>query len=167
MKYILISFFAIVTGCNQNKITQAADIESDTAAMFVKTSTADIVSSINEVGKEDTAGLYLAPVKVISSRLIKKEYSNYKDIGLTYKNVSEKQIAGIRFKWYGKNTFNEPADMGGIIEGFGSGFTETKLRPGKTTNSQWDIFSKDGKTITLAYAYEVAFEDGTLWKLKD
>ena len=114
----------------------------------------------------DTAGLYLAPVKVLKARFVNKEYSNYKDISLSYKNVSAKKIAGIKFKWYGINAFNEPADMGGLREGWGSGFSDVGLRPGGTDYGTWSILSKDGKKVLIAYPYEVAFEDGTKWELK-
>ncbi|MDB5280689.1 MAG: hypothetical protein JWR61_5644 [Ferruginibacter sp.] len=114
----------------------------------------------------DTLGLSQAPVKVLSSRLVKQEYSNYKDISLTYKNVSDKKIQAIRFRWYGINAFGEPADMGssGLLAGFGSGFHDEQIRPGKTQTSEWSIMSRDGKKIVLAWPYEVAFTDGSKWK---
>lgn len=113
----------------------------------------------------DTGGLYLAPVKVLSAKFTKKEYSTYKDISLTYKNVSSKIVSGIRFKWYGENAFSEPADMSGIIDGWGTGFTDEELRPGKTDSGTWGLLSKDGKRVLIAYPYEVAFKDGSKWKL--
>lgn len=113
----------------------------------------------------DTVGLSNAPVKVLSAKLIKKEYSNFKSMSLSYKNVSGKTIAAIRFKWYGENAFGEPADMGSSMqEGFGGGFTDETLRPGKTGSGVWSILSRDGKKVVLAWPYEVAFEDGTKWK---
>jgi len=115
--------------------------------------------------KYDTAGLYLAPVKVLSAKFVSKEYSNYKDIALSYKNVSDKKISAIRFRWYGENAFNEPADMDGLREGWGAGFTDDGLRPGATDYGTWGILSKDGKKVLIAYPYEVAFEDGTKWEL--
>lgn len=120
----------------------------------------------NGVGaKYDTGGLYLAPVKVLSAKFVTKEYSNYKDISLTYKNVSGKRISAIKFKWYGINAFNEPADMGGLSEGWGSGFSDDGLRAGATDYGTWSILSKDGKKVMIAYPYEVAFENGTKWEL--
>lgn len=114
----------------------------------------------------DTVGLYQSPVKVVSARLIKKDYSNYKDISITFKNVSKKRIEGIRFRWYGLNAFGEPADMGsyGLTEGFGAGFVDEALGSGKSRSSEWSILSKDGKKIVLAWPYEVVFADGTKWK---
>jgi hypothetical protein len=115
----------------------------------------------------DTTGLYKAPVKIISAKLVKKEYSEYKDIQLEYKNISKKTIDGIKFKWYGETVFGDPADMGnGITKGFGSGFTDEKLKSNEKTNSQWSILSGNGKKVILAWPIEVVFSDGTKWKLK-
>lgn len=114
----------------------------------------------------DTAGISQAPVRVLSAKLVKQEYSNRKDIRLAWKNVSGNKIAAIRFKWYGLNAFGEPADMGasGIIKGMGGGLADRSLAPGKTDSGEWSIMSNDGKKIVLAWPYEVAFEDGTKWK---
>ena len=62
-------------------------------------------------------------------------------------------------------SFNEPADMGGLRDGWGGGFTDDGLRPGSTSYGEWSIFSKDGKKVLIAYPYEVAFDDGTKWEL--
>lgn len=116
----------------------------------------------------DTIGVSAAPIKIISSKLFTKEYSNYRDISVTYKNVSQKKIKAVRIKWYGVNAFDEPADMGerGIYQGFGGGFDDDGVFPGKTNTTTWGISSKDGKRIVLAWPYEVAFEDGTKWASK-
>ncbi|MBU6158881.1 MAG: hypothetical protein KGP35_07620 [Bacteroidetes bacterium] len=120
----------------------------------------------NGVGaKYDTGGLYLAPVKVLSAKFVTKEYSNYKDVSLRYKNISEKVITAIRFKWYGENAFNEPADMGGLIDGWGGGFTDDALKPGTSEYGEWSVLSRDGKKILIAYPYEVVFKDGSKWEL--
>ncbi len=84
---------------------------------------------------------------------------------MSYKNVSGKKISAIRFKWYGENSFDEPADMGGLKEGWGSGFADDGLRVGATDYGTWSILSRDGKKILIAYPYEVAFADGTKWDL--
>lgn len=128
-------------------------------------------SLLKEVVKEsllDTAGLYAAPINVLSARLVNRDYSNYRDISVTYKNISNKKVEAIRFRWYGLNSFGEPADMGsyGLSEGFGSGFDDDPINPGKSRTNSWSILSKDAKKVILAWPYEVAFADGTSWKLK-
>ena len=134
-----------------------------------------IEESVNKIREEkhgvgakyDTGGLYLAPIKVLNAKFITKEYSNYKDISLRYKNISNKVVTAIRFKWYGENAFNEPADMGGLNAGWGGGFTDDVLRPGSSELGEWSILSKDGKKVLIAYPYEVVFKDGTKWILAD
>jgi len=115
----------------------------------------------------DTIGVYKSPIKVVKSRFVSQEYSRFKDVELTYKNVSKKVVTAIRFKWTGINAFNEPADMGGVIEGAGGGFDDGVLKPGKTKTGEWSINSSDGKKIISAFAYEVMFDDGTKWELKN
>ena len=115
----------------------------------------------------DTAGLSAAPVRVLKARLVKREYSSYRDIELTYQNVSSKRIEAMRFKWYGINAFKEPADMGAMSSfsaGFGSGQDDRPLNPGRKTSGQWQILSTDAKKIVLAWPYEVVFSDGSKWQ---
>jgi hypothetical protein len=114
----------------------------------------------------DTAGISNAPVKVISAKMVQEEYSKYKSVRLTYKNVSGKKIEAIKFNWYGIDAFGEPADMGSFMDGVGGGLDDDPLGPGKSSTSTWSILSRNGKKVELAWAYEVAFSDGTKWKLK-
>lgn len=104
------------------------------------------------------------PVKVISASPITKEYSNYKDIRLSWKNISDKTITAIKFKWIGINAFGEPAEMGGLLDGVGGGFSDDKLRTGKIQSGTWNILSRDLKKVIKAWPYEVVFEDGTKWE---
>lgn len=115
----------------------------------------------------DTAGLWKAPVKVLSYKVVKKEYSTFRSVHLSYKNISGKTISGIKFEWYGTNAFNEPADLGSsYATGFGGGFTDDALKPGRSDGGTWDVLSRDAKKIKLAWPVEVSFADGSSWKLK-
>ncbi len=106
-------------------------------------------------------------MKVVSAKFVTQEYSSYKNVSLHYKNVSDKIITAIRFKWYGENAFEvNLLCMGSLKQGWGGGFTDDALRPGATDYGEWDILSKDGKKILIAYPYEVVFKDGTKWKLQ-
>ena len=107
------------------------------------------------------------PIKILSSRPVEEEYSNYKNVYLSWKNVSKKTISAVRFRWIGVNAFGEPADMGSLLIGEGAGFSDDKIRAGKSDNGTWTILSRDLKKITRAWAYEVAFSDGTKWKLNE
>jgi hypothetical protein len=112
----------------------------------------------------DTLGLSIySPIQVTSSRFVKKDYSNFKDLEFTFKNISDKKVDGIRFRWYGVTAFGEPADMGGTFDGFGNGEINESINPGKSRTVQWAISSSNGKRIVKVWPYEVAFEDGTKW----
>lgn len=118
----------------------------------------------NEIRFKDTIGISSFPVKITKAVFSREEYSNYKNVSLTYKNISGKKINAIRFRWYGENSFGEPADMTSITDGWGSGFDDSGLGIGKTGYGTWNAFSRDGKKIIVAYPTEVAFADGTKWE---
>lgn len=113
----------------------------------------------------DTVGVGQGPVKVISAKVVQEEYSTFKSVRLSWKNISKKKISAIRFKWYGLNAFGEPADMGSSIQdGFGGGYTDDPIRAGGTDTGTWEVLSRDAKKIVIAWPYEVVFEDGTKWE---
>lgn len=111
MRRIFISvIILIITSCTKiNKKEQPTHLE--------------IIHPIEEINKEidkevldsvkqkflDTTNVKNSPAKIISSKLLDSEYSNHKDIQLTYRNVSKKDIKAIKFEWYYENVFNEPA----------------------------------------------------------
>lgn len=113
----------------------------------------------------DTTNVYLAPVKVSSAKVVQREHSSYRNVRLAWTNKSSKNIVGIKFNWYGVTAFNEPADMGGYLEGIGGGMTDRLLRPGRSDNGEWSVLSKNAENVLCAWPIEVAYEDGTFWKL--
>lgn len=167
MKLLLPLAFLLI-GCNP---TERRANEYDSIALAARAEYMERADSIQKSAYKfafkDTIGVYAAPVQVLSAKLVKREYSNYRDIALSFKNVSGKTVSAIRFKWYGLNAFGDPADMGrSYIEGYGGGFTDDLIRPGRKDYGTWEILSKDAKTIVAAWPIEVAFNDGTSWKLK-
>jgi len=162
--FILIMIILFVAGCNEKKARTKSDFNELVSEFETKKKVDSMVkNSIRDAVLKDTANFEASPVKILAARPVKQEYSNYKDVSITYKNVSGKVISAIRFKWYGVNAFNEAADMG-ILDGVGSGFTDDRLGIGKSRTSEWSILSKDLKKIVKAWAYEVAFVDGTKWE---
>jgi hypothetical protein len=135
---------------------------------FKEATLKEVNRSIANNQLSDTLRLQDAPIKVLSARLFREEYSSYRSIELTFKNVSQKSIEGIKFQWYGLNAFGEPADMGNsFLEGFGGGFTDRTIEPGVRQTLHWSILSRDGKKVVRAWPTEVAFSDGTKWKLNE
>jgi hypothetical protein len=163
-----------IMSCEQAKpkfeLQKKMELDSFSRAKYGESSDEHVQKMVNAtIAKAmfDTVGLSKAPVKVLKSKVVKQEYSSYRNIYLQYKNVSGKTIAGIKFKWYGTNAFNEPADLGSTFaEGFGVGFTDESLKPGRSESATWDVLSRDAKKIKLAWPIEVSFADGTNWKLK-
>lgn len=145
------------------------DKNEDISGLFLNDSTEknidNIVSGLLNIDSPKTTAFKYStdcPVKILSSRPTENDYSSYRDIHLSWKNTSKKTIVGIKFKWEGINAFGEPADVGD-----GMGFSDDKLRPGKTDYGEWSILSRDLKKVTKAWVYEVAFEDGTKWMLDE
>lgn len=127
-----------------------------------------VKESMNSVYRNvaDSSGSWRAPVQVTKAEMVKNEYSSARSVRLTYKNVSDKQVAAIKFRWYGIDAFGDPADMGDAFAGLGSGLDNDGLNVGAKKTGTWDIYSSRGRKITSACAIEVAFEDGSVWKLK-
>jgi len=122
-----------------------------------------------ESGKvlKDTIGLSKSPVKITTSKIVKREYSNYNDIHLSYKNISKKPIAAIKFRWKGIDAFGDPAEMGGYTDGTGGGFADELLGPGKSSSGTWEILSRNAKKVTIAWPIEIVFSDGSKWYINN
>lgn len=164
--YIIIAL-ALMAGCNTQSAEEKAAKEKakqDSIAISLLFEQQEQ----NDQSKFDTLGLSKSPIKIISAKLYKRSYSKYRDIQITYKNISDKAIEAIRFEWYGENAFGEPADMGDYSNiGYGYGFTDDKIKPNKTATKYWNIYSKDGKNVVLAWPYEVVFDDGSKWSISN
>ena len=164
----LLPFIAIFS-CQSQDEKQADKSISDSLEVFKNERAEKLVDSFRKESMTkvlfDTSGID-APIKVTKAEIVKKEYSNYREIQLTYKNVSGKKIEGAKFRWYGVTAFGVPADMGGesFEKGFGQGVIDDVIGRGKTVSNKWDINSRDAKKVTKAWAYEVIFSDGSKWE---
>lgn len=160
-----ILFFCFIISCTEptSKEKPADGLDKETPEFQAKVDS--MVQATMKKALFDTIGLWNAPVTVTKARLIEQEYSSYRNVRLTFKNISDKKIEGIKFKWYGENAFGEPADMGSTIDGFGYGNTDETFPKGRTLTLTWNVLSRDGKKIILAWPTEVVFSDGTKWKI--
>ncbi|MBF4493512.1 hypothetical protein IRZ83_15225 [Flavobacterium sp. JLP] len=168
MRRILISFIImIISGCGKtNKKEPQNNVEIiPKTETSVETETTD---SLNLKEKFlDTTNIKTSPVKILSSKLFKNEYSDHKDIQLIYKNVSKTDIKAIKFEWYCENSFDKPASgRSFFIKGEYTGETTFLLKKQNTAFKIWEDFSTDANTIIAARAYEVIFTNGTKWKLR-
>lgn len=114
----------------------------------------------------DTTNTHNSPIRIISSKIFNDPYSDHKNIKITYKNVTKKDIKGIKFEWYCLNSFEKPASgKSFFVKGKSTGIVTDYLKKGKTKSKIWEDFSTDALTIPSVRAYEVIFNDGTTWKL--
>lgn len=147
-----------------------AHINEDSLERRIENSAEKVTENLKDIRTNsiysDTAKLQHAPIKITKARFYQEEYSNYKDVSLTFKNISNKKVTAIRFRWYGENAFGEPADMSGFVDGWGGGFTDKTISPGRSMTLQWSVLSRDGKKILVAYPTEAMFVDGTKWKIE-
>nr|WP_294787026.1 hypothetical protein [uncultured Flavobacterium sp.] len=110
----------------------------------------------------------VSPIKIIKATLHKSQYSNHKDIRVTFKNSGTKSIKAIKFEWFCINSFEEPAN-GRYFYGEGR-FTENSvylLKPNQEKTEFWEDFSTDADKITEIRAYYIVFTDGTKWELDE
>ncbi|MBF4467305.1 hypothetical protein [Flavobacterium sp. LC2016-12] len=150
-----IDHFSMKKELNSHQVNTQIDFQSDLSPSdSIKQ---EFLNTQNNIG---------SPIKIISSKLLKNQYSDHKDIKLVYKNVSKKKIGAIRFEWYCENAFNKPASgKFFFIKGKSEGTTHLAINSRQTRSQIWESFSTDAKTIISARAYFVAFSDGTTWKL--
>jgi hypothetical protein len=106
----------------------------------------------------------VSPIKIITAKLLKNEYSHHKDIRIIYKNLGKKDIKAIKFEWFCINSFDKPAN-GRYFFADGR-FTEdvTSVIKSKHTKTQiWEDFSTDADKVTKIRAYYIVYADGTQW----
>jgi hypothetical protein len=165
-----LAFFILtlyIQSCNTQQEPKTKTPEEQAEFNHIKDSIMADVNKTVAVKLSDTTGIYLAPVKVLEAKIVQEEYSNYRNVYLRWKNVSDKKISSIRFSWYGLNAFGEPADLGNSYSsGLGGGFDDDGLGIGKTSSGTFSILSRDAKKIKYAWANEIAFADGTIWTFR-
>lgn len=159
MKWIF--FIMMISSCQEN--SSIRENVSDSVYVKAKQETDSIIDESLHNAIFDTVGISSAPVKIMEFQ-ISSTSTLERSIIIKYRNVSDKKISGIRFRWFGLNAFNEPAQMGSSLEGMGIGFTDNDLEPGKISSGTWVFISKDAKKLVLAWPYEIAFSDGTIWR---
>ncbi len=160
--YFCVILFLYSCGSSTGEKKYSPEVELKAARM-----TDSIINNIHNNINFDTIEETPCPIKITSSKLTKSEYSSYKDIHISYSNKGQKDIEGIKFKWYGETVFNEPADMGSFSNlGFGGGFTEDVLKAGESDYATFEIHSRNAKKIIKVWVNEIVFSDGTKWESK-
>lgn len=169
MKKIIVTFIVIILlSCTNKKSNKTTPIIQDDN--HIKNTTEinekEIIDSVKH-NFLNTQKSKNSPVKIISFKLLKNQYSDHKDIQLTYKNTTRKNIKAIKLEWYCENVFDKPASgQFFFVKGISRGHTDIILKSQKTTSKIWEDFSTDAHTIIAARAYFVVYTDGTQWELK-
>ncbi len=160
----MLSLIIISASCTG--VTNKSEAKRILDSLKVATKVDSVIQTTVHNALFDTAGFRQAPVKVLRSELYENDYSSFRNLRFTFKNVSDKRISGIKFRWYGLDAFGEPADMGAAgIDGFGGGFDDEGISPGKTNVGDWEILSRNAKKVVLIWPTEVVFSDGSKWKI--
>ncbi|ULT44187.1 hypothetical protein KRR40_12950 [Niabella defluvii] len=72
-----------------------ASINEDSVESIIEKQTEGVTKSIKEARVKsvysDTSKLHDCPIKVIKARFYQEEYSSFKDVSLTFKNISKKK----------------------------------------------------------------------------
>ncbi len=168
---VCVLMFLLIYSCNQNAGHSNA-IDSGFSDLVYKQHWKD--SALKAIKQEsydqvlgDTVGVSLSPIKILSFRIVNSESGSYRNVELTYKNISDKKVSAIRFAWKGQDAFGEPADLGNnFAEGYGGGFMDHALKAGKAKTSEWEILSRNASKLTAAWCTEAVYEDGSKWQLK-
>lgn len=107
------------------------------------------------IKSEKESGIDVLGVKFINDN----DYSDYKNIKITYKNSTGKDISAISFRWYDlKDVFDE--DVEAILSK--GGYDDEGLRNGKTTSGTWELKEPKVKSGKV-YVDKIMFSDGTKW----
>lgn len=170
-KLVATTFILVLIGCNMQKKQSLEEMikENDLRDSITTSFKAKIQKEIQDESiLTDTLGMHASPVIVEKAVLVPSSSGSYRNVQLKFKNITDKTVVGIKFGWRGKNAFLEPADLGSsFVKGYGGGWTDQALSPGKTRFSTWEILSRDAKTIEAVWVTEVIFSDNTKWLQKD
>lgn len=165
-KIIVLLIFSLI--CCQKKSKSVA-IGTQLPVEAIEVNTSKPSDDTIKCKYSDTCILTNAPVKIISSNLVKNEYSGFRDIHLSFKNVSKKDIQAIKFQWYTENALGEPSNLKSsfYFRGESCGLYTELLKSDRSSNVIYEEFSSDAKRIIGAQPYLVIFSDGTKWYPKD
>lgn len=168
MKRIIVILIMILVSCKKSEKTVSYDLSTVSPDTVLNQDSWKVKHEMMKDKYLDKDFSIYSPVRIVSIRLFKNEYSNFKNIRLTFKNTSEKNIQAIKFQWYTENALNEPSNLRSFYQrGESGGLYMDVLKPDKTSTIIFEEFSSDAKRVVSVRAYEVFFSDGTKWQIKN
>lgn len=167
-KITLFILACFILGCTSNKVEEYNEVELAFISEFKDTLKREIEEDANKRVFGDTVGLSKAPVKVLTYKIVGSRSGSYRNVSLSYKNISGKKIDAMKFRWIGEDAFGDPANMGNLYaKGYGGGFDDDGLKVNEIKDAEWSILSRNAKNVTLAWTTDVVFSDGSKWELGD
>jgi len=164
MRTAIILFFSckiLFFKCSKPEQTTKQNIENVSVTKNKRAASAQMNASNNKK-------IEISPIKIKEARLLKNQYSDHKDIKITFKNLGKKDIKAIKFEWFCVNSFEKPAS-GRFFFAEGR-FTENityLIKSGRSKTEIWEDFSTDANKIIKIRAYYIVYTDGTKWGLDD
>jgi hypothetical protein len=167
MKYLLLSTFTIfIISCstspaiNQEKVspedTERKKIVIDSIIADAKESASKKIIDRAYDSQED------CPLKIVKYWLTHNSI-NTPEANITYKNVSNKTIDGIKVGVACYNNFDEPVNSG--FNNIFAGIDQDRLRPGRQNTATWTMSLYDNTTKIKPFIREVHFTDGSRWEI--
>lgn len=145
----------------------------DSLLYEVDTITGDYKKNLNiSPDHFDTTGITEMPIQILSKEFIsEKDYFGLdeKYILIKYKNISKKTITGVKLRWFCEDGFGEPSLMinisGSVKMSIGEDSNGERLKPGESGEIKYKHSYETGDRIVSAWAYQVGFDDQTIWKI--
>lgn len=102
-----------------------------------------------------------APIEIIKTS-VTKDIIDTPVAAVQVKNITDKEIDGIKLTIKAFNNFGEPVN-GFLSDNTYNGIAQEIIAPGATENLQWTLYNYDGTTKVEAVPFHVHFTDGSSW----
>lgn len=149
---LLLIIIASVKSADQN-IAQPNSATKDNSAPAVQTA---VEPSSPEQPKEPS------PISIEKSS-VTRDMIGTPEANVTLKNISKKEIDGVKARIKTFNNFDEPVN-GFLDDNTFEAISQDKIQPGKTNDSTWTLYNFDGTSKIKVEIYHVHFTDGTAWE---
>lgn len=103
-----------------------------------------------------------SPVEVVKSS-VTKNIINQPEANVTFKNISDKTVDGLKVKILSFNNFGEPVKNTLSSDLEFNGISQETIEPGGSKEVTWDLTWFDSATKITAEPYQVHFTDGSVW----
>ena len=166
MKRIASLFFIVlfISSCNGPSSQERKEALKQLKLDEAQKRSSDAVEKMLKNREDDSLRIAAAPIKVLSYKVVKVPYTSYRNIEITFKNVSNKTINAVRFGFMGKTAFDKPANVGGF-EGKNYGNYDESIKSKQKQTITFSINSPDLKKIEYVRPYEIVYEDGEKYTL--